>query len=60
MSEIERESICHVLGMKAAARRMAQDLGKSYKEYDNYSLQIPKYFEELIEALENKEQNKSG
>lgn len=34
MSEIERESLCHVLSMKAAARRMAQELGKSYKELD--------------------------
>jgi len=38
MSEIERESLCHVLSMKAAARRMAQELDKSYKEYDNYPL----------------------
>jgi butyrate kinase len=32
MSDIERESLCHVLNLKAAARRMAQELGKSYKE----------------------------
>jgi len=32
MSEIERESLCHVLSIKATARRMAQELGKSYKE----------------------------
>ncbi|HBY56588.1 MAG TPA: butyrate kinase [Candidatus Atribacteria bacterium] len=30
--EIERESLCHVLSMKAAARRIAQDLGKPYQE----------------------------
>jgi butyrate kinase len=32
MSDIERESLCHVLNLKAAARRMAQELGKSYEE----------------------------
>ena len=32
MPEIERESLCHVLSMKAVARRMAQDLGKLYQE----------------------------
>lgn len=32
MPEIERESLCHVLSMKAAARRIAQDLGKLYQE----------------------------
>ncbi len=32
MPEIERESLCHVLSMKAAARRLAQDLGKTYQE----------------------------
>lgn len=31
MSEIERESLCHVLSMKAAARRIAQDLGEPYQ-----------------------------
>jgi len=34
MSDIERESLCHVLNLKAAARRMAQELGKSYEELD--------------------------
>ena len=34
MSDIERESLCHVLNLKAAARRMAQELGKSYKKLD--------------------------
>jgi len=32
MSDIERESLCHVLNLKAAARRVAQELGKSYQE----------------------------
>ena len=32
MSDIERESLCHVLNLKAAARRMAQELGKSYED----------------------------
>jgi butyrate kinase len=32
ISDIKRESLCHVLNLKAAARRMAQELGKSYKE----------------------------
>lgn len=32
MPEIERESLCHVLSMKAAARRMAQELKKSYQD----------------------------
>jgi len=32
MSEIERESLCHVLSMKATARRIAQDLGKPYQK----------------------------
>jgi len=32
MPEIERESLCHALNMKAAARRMAQDLGKTYQD----------------------------
>jgi len=32
MPEIERESLGHALSLKAAARRMAQDLGKSYPE----------------------------
>lgn len=32
MPEIERENLWHVLSMKAAARRMAQDLGKSYQD----------------------------
>ena len=32
ISDIERESLCHVLSLKAAARRMARELGKSYKE----------------------------
>ncbi|MEA3453413.1 MAG: butyrate kinase [Candidatus Caldatribacteriota bacterium] len=31
MSEIERESLCHVLSVKAAARRIAQDLGEPYQ-----------------------------
>jgi len=31
MSEIERESLCHVLSMKVAARRIAQDLGEPYQ-----------------------------
>ena len=34
MSDIERESLCHVLNLKAAARRMAQELGKSYEDLD--------------------------
>ncbi len=34
MSDIERESLCHVLNLKAAARRVAQELGKSYEELD--------------------------
>ncbi|OQY41184.1 butyrate kinase [Candidatus Atribacteria bacterium 4572_76] len=32
MSDIERESLCHVLNLKAAARKVAQELGKSYQE----------------------------
>jgi butyrate kinase len=32
VDEIERESLCHALSLKAAARRMAQNLGKSYQE----------------------------
>ena len=32
MSDIERESLCHVLNLKAAARRMAQELSKSYED----------------------------
>lgn len=31
MPEIERESLCHALSLKAAARRMARDLKKSYQ-----------------------------
>jgi len=34
MSDIERESLCHVLSIKVTARRIAQELGKSYKELD--------------------------
>jgi len=32
ISDIKRESLCHVLNLKAAARRMAQELNKPYKE----------------------------
>jgi len=32
MPEIERESLCHALSMKAAARRIAEDLKKSYQD----------------------------
>lgn len=32
ISDIERESLCHALSLKAAARRMAQELGQSYEE----------------------------
>jgi len=43
-------------------KRLRNQIGRLWffaKEHDNYSLQIPKDFEDLIKALENKEQNKS-
>jgi len=43
-------------------KRLRNQIGRLWffaKEHDSYSLQIPKDFEELIKALENKEQNKS-
>ena len=32
MSDIERESLCHALSLKATARRMAKELAKSYED----------------------------
>jgi butyrate kinase len=32
MPEIERVSLSHALSLKAAARRAAQEIGKSYQE----------------------------
>jgi len=43
-------------------KRLRNQIGRLWffaKENDAYSLQIPKDFEDLIKALENKEQNKS-
>jgi len=43
-------------------KRLRNQIGRLWffaKEHDTYSLQIPKDFEELIKALENKDQDKS-